>query len=235
MLQSSLKGCSVALRKVSKIPLAAVVTAALFGGLIYLLAWSSIFTVSSIAVTGSPTPESQSAITKISEVSIGQKLARVEPQAIEKGLLHLKWIESAHVSRNWLDGEVAIAVKPRTPTAIFNGSTIDASGTVFTLPGFAAADLPRVSAKTPALGLAAINVFQDLPREFQRSVISLTARNSSNFALFVDVDGRNVQILWGANEETALKIEVISALLALEENKKIRRIDVSAPHAPIVK
>jgi len=223
------------LRKVSKIPLTAVIAAALFGALIYLLAWSSIFTVSSIAVTGSPTPESKTAITKISAVVTGEKLARVEPQAIEKRLLHLKWIESAHVTRNWLDGEVEIVVKPRTPTAIFNGSTIDASGTIFTLPGFTTADLPRVSAKTPALGLAAIKVFQDLPREFQRTVVSLTARNSSNFALFVDVDGRNVQILWGANEETALKIEVISALLALEENKKVRRIDVSAPHAPIVK
>ena len=166
---------------------------------------------------------------------MGQKLARVEPQAIEKRLLHLKWIESAQVSRNWLDGEVEIVVKPRTPTAIFNGSTIDASGTIFTLPGFTTADLPKVSANTPALGLAAIRVFQGLPRDFQRSVVSLTARNSSNFALFFDVDGRNVQILWGANEETALKIEVIGALLALEENKKVRRIDVSAPHAPIVK
>ncbi len=209
--------------------------AALFGGLIYLLAWSSIFTVSSITVTGSPTPESQSAITKISAISTGEKLARVEPQAIEKRLLHLKWIESAHVSRNWLDGAVEIVVTPRTPTAIFNGSTIDGSGTIFTLPGFTTVDLPRVSAKTPTLGLAAIKVFQELPREFQRSVISLTARNSSNFALFIDVDGRNVQILWGPHEETALKVEVISALLALEENKKIRRIDVSAPHAPIVK
>ena len=168
-------------------------------------------------------------------ITTGEKLARVEPQAIEKRLLHLKWIESAHVSRNWIDGAVEIVVTPRTPTAIFNGSTIDASGTIFTLPGFTTADLPRVSAKTPALGLAAIKVFQELPREFQRSVVSLTARNSSNFALFVDVDGRNVQILWGAHEETALKIEVISALLTLEENKKIRRIDVSAPHAPIVK
>ena len=223
------------MRKVTRIPLAAVVAAALFGGLIYLLAWSSIFTVSSIAVTGSPTPESKSAITKISAVAMGQKLARVEPQAIEKRLLHLKWIESAQVSRSWLDGQVEIVVKPRTPTAIFNGSTIDASGTIFTLPGFTTADLPRVSANTPALGLAAIRVFQGLPRDFQRSVVSLTARNSSNFALFFDVDGRNVQILWGANEETALKIEVISALLALEENEKVRRIDVSAPHAPIVK
>ena len=166
---------------------------------------------------------------------MGQKLARVEPQAIEKRLLHLKWIESAQVSRNWLDGEVEIVVKPRTPTAIFNGSTIDASGTIFTLPGITTADLPRVSANRPALGLAAIRVFQGLPRDFQRRVVSLTARNSANFALFFDVDGRNVQILWGANEETALKIEVIGALLALEENKKVRRIDVSAPHAPIVK
>ena len=223
------------MRKVTRIPLAAVVAAALFGGLIYLLAWSSIFTVSSIAVAGSPTPESKSAITKISAVAMGQKLARVEPQAIEKRLLHLKWIESAQVSRNWLDGEVEIVVKPRTPTAIFNGSTIDASGTIFTLPGFTTADLPRVSANSPTLGLAAIEVFQGLPRDFQRSVVSLTARNSSNFALYYDVDGRNVQILWGANEETALKIEVIDALLALEENKKVRRIDVSAPHAPIVK
>ena len=182
------------MRNVSKIPLVAVIAAALFGGLIYLLAWSSIFTVSSITVTGSPTPESQSAITKISAITTGEMLARVEPQAIEKRLLHLKWIESAHVSRNWLDGAVEIVVTPRTPTAIFNGSTIDASGTIFALPGFTTADLPRVSAKTPALGLAAIKVFQGLPREFQRSVVSLTARNSSNFALFVDVDGRNVQI-----------------------------------------
>jgi hypothetical protein len=32
-----------------------------------------------------------------------------------------------------------------------------------------------------------------------------------------------------------LKAQVIDALLALPENKKVRRIDVSAPHAPIVK
>jgi hypothetical protein len=39
----------------------------------------------------------------------------------------------------------------------------------------------------------------------------------------------------GKNEKSSLKIQVIQALLALEENKNIRRIDVSAPHAPIVK
>ena len=46
---------------------------------------------------------------------------------------------------------------------------------------------------------------------------------------------RDLRVLWGKNEKSELKVEVIEALIALEENKNIRRIDVSAPHAPIVK
>jgi hypothetical protein len=49
------------------------------------------------------------------------------------------------------------------------------------------------------------------------------------------MDGRDLQIAWGKNEKTALKIDVINSLLALPENKNIRKIDISAPHAPIVK
>jgi hypothetical protein len=51
----------------------------------------------------------------------------------------------------------------------------------------------------------------------------------------VTLNGREIRVLWGKNEKSELKIEVIQALTALEENKNIRRIDVSAPHAPIVK
>jgi hypothetical protein len=47
--------------------------------------------------------------------------------------------------------------------------------------------------------------------------------------------GREIRVLWGKNEKSELKIQVINSLIALEENKNIRRIDVSAPHAPIVK
>jgi hypothetical protein len=47
--------------------------------------------------------------------------------------------------------------------------------------------------------------------------------------------GRDLRIFWGANEKSALKMQVLRALLALPENEKIRRVDLSAPHAPIVK
>jgi len=223
------------LRKFPKIPLAGVIVAVLFAGLVYLFAWSSIFSVSSIAISGAPTPDTQNTILKIADLSPGQKLARVEPRAIAHRISDLTWIKNVEISRNWINGKVAIAITPRTPTAYFNGATIDASGTIFTLPGFSGGDLPRVSASTPQLGLSAITLFQGLPRDFKSQVISLSAHNDSNFAMQVTLNGREIRVLWGKNEKSELKIEVIQALTALEENKNIRRIDVSAPHAPIVK
>lgn len=223
------------MRKFTKIPLAGVIVAALFAGLIYLFAWSPIFSVSSITITGAPTAETQASILKIVDLSQGQKLARVEPRAISHRIAHLTWIKNVEISRNWINGKVDIAITPRTPTAYFNGSTIDASGTIFTLPGFSGGELPRVSASTPQLGLSAINLFQGLPRGFKSQVISLSAHNDSNYAMQVTLDGREIRVMWGKNEKSDLKIQVIKALTSLEENKNIRRIDVSAPHAPIVK
>jgi cell division septal protein FtsQ len=233
--QSSLKGCNVALRKFTKAPLAGLLAAALFAGLVYLFAWSSIFSVSSVSLVGAPTPESKSSILKLADLAPGQKLARVEPRAIARRVTHLPWVKRVEISRNWINGKVEIVVTPRTPTAYFNGATIDASGTIFTLPGFDGGELPRVSASTPQLGLSAITLFQGLPRDFQSQVISLSAHNDSNFAMQVSLNGREIRVLWGKNEKSELKIQVIKALTELEENKNIRRIDVSAPHAPIVK
>jgi hypothetical protein len=49
------------------------------------------------------------------------------------------------------------------------------------------------------------------------------------------MDGREIRIRWGDSQDVALKISVITKLLQLPENKRIKLIDVVAPHAPIVK
>jgi cell division septal protein FtsQ len=223
------------LRKVNRSSLVLAGIAALFAGLVYLFAWSSIFSVSSIAVTGAPTSDSQSAILTMANVLPGDKLARVEPRSIATRISAITWVKSVDISRNWINGHVDIAITARTPTAYFNGSTIDSTGTVFVLPGFAGGSLPTVSAANPAIGLAAINLFQTLPPSFKAEVTSLSARDTSNFLLHLTMDGRDLQIAWGKNEKTGLKIDVINSLLALPENKNIKKIDISAPHAPIVK
>ncbi len=208
---------------------------ALFAGLAYLLAWSSVFTVSAVAINGAPTQASKETITEIADLEVGDKLARVEPRAISLRISGVEWVEEAKISRNWLTGEVLVEITPRTPTAFFNDKVLDGSGKVFSLPGFEGAELPRVSATTPELGLVAIDLFQSLPASIRADVLNLAAYNESNFSLRVLRQDRQLQILWGANDQNELKAEVIDALLALPENKKIRRIDVSAPHAPIVK
>lgn len=223
------------MRKIASIPIAGILVIAIFAGLVYIFAWSSIFSVSTVAVTGAPTPEIEKTITQMSGVLPGEKLARVEPRAISHRITQLKWIKKVDISRNWVHGTVQLAITPRTPSAYFNGATIDASGTIFTLPGFTGGELPEVSAPTPKLGVAAIDLFNNLPGDFRSHVISLSARNDANFTLQISLVGRDVKVLWGKNEKNSLKIQVIQALLALEENKNIRRIDVSAPHAPIVK
>lgn len=223
------------MRKLPKLPLAGVFALLIFSGLVYLFAWSSIFSVSAVTVTGAPTQETRNAIVKIANISQGEKLARVEPRAIAHRISSITWIKRVEISRNWISGKVGIAITPRTPTAYFNGATIDASGTIFTLPGFSGGDLPQVSAATPQLGLAAISLFRSLPYDFRSEVLSLSAHNDSNFAMQIALNGRDIRVLWGKNEKSDLKIQVIKALTALEENKNIRRIDVSAPHAPIVK
>jgi cell division septal protein FtsQ len=208
---------------------------ALFVGLVYLFAWSSIFSVSSVSLIGAPTADSKKTILQTADIAKGQKLARVEPRAIAHRIENFTWVKSVEISRNWINGKVSIAITPRTPTAYFNGATMDASGTIFTLPGFTGGELPKVSAATPEVGLSAIALFQGLSPEFKKRVLSLSAYNESNFAMQVALLGREIRVLWGKNEKSELKIQVINSLVALDENKNIRRIDVSAPHAPIVK
>ncbi len=207
----------------------------LFAGLVYLFAWSSLFSVSSVTVTGAPTADSKSAIINLVHIAQGEKLARVEPRTIATRIHSIDWVESVDISRHWLSGHVQIAVTPRTPSAYFNGSTIDSTGKVFVLPGYLGGHLPTVSAAQPKIGLAAIALFLSLPTTFKSEVTSLSASDNSSFSLHVRIEGRDLQIVWGRNEKTTLKIQVIETLIALAENKNITRIDISAPRAPIVK
>jgi cell division protein FtsQ len=230
-----LKGCNVVLRKVKKLPIVAVIAGLLFAALVYILAWSPLFSVSSITIKGAPTPTSEKVIAQTVAVKVGDQLARVEPRAIARRTFDIDWVEKVDVSRNWITGAVTVAITPRTPAAYFNESTIDTEGKVFDLPGFNGAQLPRVSAPTSELGVAAIALFTQLPTTFRDEVLSLSARNESNFVMKIARDGRELQIVWGAPGKSDVKIQVINALLSLPENKNIRRIDVSAPHAPIVK
>jgi len=63
----------------------------------------------------------------------------------------------------------------------------------------------------------------------------MSARSANDFSMIVDGQNRNLTLRFGDAQEIDLKIKVFKALIERAENKNISTVDVSAPHAPIVK
>ena len=229
---------SVRTRKLLSLPSAIIFV--IVGALAYLLGWSSIFTVTSVEISGAPTAAIQVEIEKKSQIKIGQQLARVNPQSVARKVEKSPWIKDVAISRDWLSGLVRIEVNPRQPLAFFNsdqvpGQTIDEEGRLFSLPGYTNPDLALISAKSPKSALEANELFTQLPKNFRAQITSMTATSSNTFTLNSVIEGREIRIRWGDSQDMALKISVINKLLKLPENKRITLIDVVAPYAPIVK
>lgn len=229
---------SVRNRKFLSPPLVIAVVTVL--ALAYLLGWSSFFSVKGVEISGAPTPAVQVEIEKQSQVAVGQQLARVNPQSAARKIEKSPWIKDAKISRDWLSGVVRIEVTPREPLAFFNsdqvpGQTIDEDGQLFSLPGYTNPDLALISAKSPESALKANELFTQLPENFRAQITSMLATSTNTFTLNSVINGRELRIRWGDNQDMALKISVINKLLKLPENKRIKLIDVVAPYAPIVK
>ena len=208
--------------------LIALATAIFVGAASYALGWSTLFTVSSVEVTGTDQRLPQS-------IKVGEKLARVEPRAVAATYEKFAFVQDAQVSRNWISGKVTISITSRTPVAIFNNQAIDDSGKAFVVKGQLPAALPQIQASSVEIAVAAVEFMKSLPEEIRSNLKILKVRSTGAYVMDVDVQGRKVEVRWGFATENELKAKVYKALLEQPENAKLKRMDLSAPHAPIVK
>jgi len=208
--------------------LALLISALLLVGAAYVLGWSTLFTVSSIEIKGSSTQVSTGIVK-------GQKLARVEPRAVAAQFENLDWVAGAKVSRNWINGKVTIDLTERTPVAIYNNKVIDSMGKSFVLRGTPSTQLVQIQAGDLTAATKAVTFFTTLPADLKSALTVVKVRSTGALVLIVNNAGKNLEIRWGIDGENELKLKVYKALIALPENASIKRVDVSAPHAPIVK
>jgi len=211
-----------------KKPLIALATAISVGLASYALGWSTLFTVSSVEIKGTDQFLPQN-------VKVGEKLARVEPRAVASTYENFAFVQDAQVSRNWISGKVTISITTRTPVAIFNNQAIDASGRAFMVKGDLPAALPQIQAGNIEIAVTAVEFMTSLPDEIRSDLKILKVRSTGAYVLEIDVEGRKVEVRWGLATDNELKAKVYKALLAQPENAKLKRMDLSAPHAPIVK
>ena len=205
-----------------------VIAILFFAAAAYVLGWSTFFTVSAVQIQGT-------SATMSSSITIGERLARVEPRAVAAEFERFSWIKRAQVSRNWLSGKVTITLTERVPVAIYNDRAIDAEGMSFPQPTKNIESLPRIQAATIESAVTASAFFVELPQEIAGIVRLIKVRGGESYALEIIEGKKSLEVIWGQNEENILKAKVYRALLAQPENSKIRRLDLTAPHAPIVK
>jgi len=194
----------------------------------YILGWSTFFTVSSVVVKGTETQIS-------SGIVVGQKLARVEPRAVEARIEKLEWIANAEVSRNWINGNVVINVIERTPAAIFDNQVIDSNGKSFAIRTPVTTELVQIQASDLAIAVKAVSFYVSLPNDLKSAIRVIKVRSTGALVLETDRGGKKLEIRWGIDTEKELKLRVYKEVIALPENQSIKRVDVSAPRAPIVK
>jgi len=200
----------------------------LLAGSAYLLGYSTVFTVSNVEIIGI-----KSAINP--GISKGEKLARIQPRVIATKFENLAWVKNAEVSRNWLNGKVTIRIIERTPIAIYNGKAFDIEGKTFDLQGSGTSELVQIQASDSKSALEAVDLLTVLDSQIKQSLRTVTVQMTGSFDLLLAQDARTMEVKWGLNSENELKTKVYEALIALPENNRVTRFDLSAPHAPIVK
>jgi cell division septal protein FtsQ len=197
-------------------------------GATYALGYSSLFTVSSVEIIGAQSTVNPGVVK-------GEKLARIQPRVIATKFEDLAWVKKAELSRDWISGKVTIRILERIPVALFNGKAFDAEGNSFQLQSGNYSGLVQIQANDAALALKAVDLLSSLDSQLIQTLQLIKVQGSGSIDLQLAQGERNIEVKWGINSENELKTRVYRAILALPENKKVTRIDVSAPHAPIVK
>ncbi len=184
-------------------------------------------------VVGAPNPSEAFAIQH--NFRVGEKMARIESQKVSTALKTYTWLDHATISRNWLKGIVTVRVRTRTPIAQFQSHLVDQNGIVFDLPNIDTTHLPTITGTNIASAKFGTDLLSALPASMRTQISGILVRGNDWAILTIAARNRNLSVVWGDLTETSLKVKVYQALIALPENVKVTYVDVSAPHAPIVK
>ena len=205
----------------------------------YVLGWSKLLVVKKIDLAANGNEVAISQIIEPSDVHIGLPLARVNVSKINRDLSNLTWIKQLKVNRHWATGNVSIVVTPRIPVARYevNGNInyFDSEGITFTAPS-APTDLPLItfSSEGQASKQAVAEFLAQIPADFLAGMSELRVLSPESIKMTTSLPGyKNLEVSWGSPTELPLKVNVLRHLLALGDNSKVIRVDLTNPSLPV--
>ena len=209
-----------------------VVLVALVATGVWVVWFSSLLAVDRVQVRGTDHLE-VSEVLEAADVPPGRPLVRVDLDRASRRVEALAAVRSATVERRW-PGTVVVTVEERRSVAVAQIGDriagIDSEGVVFRTYRKAPDDLPRVrvvgDVDRDALAEAAL-VVASLPDDLAAQVRRIDVETIDKISLVLK--GRRT-VVWGSGEESALKADVLAALVKAQ---KARTYDVSVPGSPV--
>jgi len=204
---------------------AVVAMVSMIGVGVWLLAWrSDILAIREVRIDGVD-GKLREAVQQAAMVPIGQPLVTLPATEIQARVQGIEWVRQASVRASWPDA-VDISVEPRTGVGQdwVTGQLIDIDGVVFTLPGTMPSGLPVVRA-SEAGRAQALRALESLPEGITSRVTLVTASSRDDVRFTLDT---GAVVRWGSAEQSALKAEVLAALLS----RRALVYDVSSPLTP---
>lgn len=207
--------------------------------LVVLLGWlvwfSPVLSVRTVAVTGIEGDAATTTIRDLAAVPEGTPLARIDTEGIEAALATLPELASVTVDRSW-PSTVRIEVVPRVGLAVVDVAgvswLIDRTGVLFAQVTEPPAGMPELQVEAAGPGDrttgAALDVIGALPADI-RNRVSVVAAQSPDSVVLTLTGGRTV--IWGSAADSDRKALVLAGLF----DRPGRTIDVSSPSAVVIR
>jgi len=214
----------------------AVLVAALAVALAWLIWWSPVLALRTVAVSGVSGAEAR-AVGALVEVPTGTPLARVDTAAVADRIRSRVTVAEVSVERSW-PGTLAVHVIERTAAIVVKNpqgqlQVVDRHGVTFGTVSAPLDGVPVVTASnastamSPAAIATAIAVVESLPPNLASRVSSLTVGSAD----LVSFRLGSRTIVWGNADDGQRKVEIVQALLRTTAHT----IDVSAPDTPVTR
>jgi len=167
----------------------------------------------------------------------GESLALLNVVHVADQLRDLTGVRDATVERVWPSGLRVTLVSRHPVAAIPDGEVfdlLDAEAIPVGEVDEAPADLPLVTVPVgdERILAAVLEVIRNLPADLLGRVSGIGAQTEDTVS-FSLTDGPRVE--WGSSEDSALKAQVLTVMLASQPAASAAVIDVSAPTLPITK
>ena len=201
--------------------------------LVYLLLFTPVLGVRSMAVGGNKLVSTED-IVAAAAIAPGTPMFRVDTDAARDRVARLPRIASVDVSRSW-PGTVRVTVTERVPVALVKASDgyheIDGTGVDFAVIPKAVAGIPALvvarAAPDDESTVAAVAVLTHIPKQLLKRIKTITPHTPGDVQLAL-TDGKTVK--WGNADQSERKAAVLAALLT----RPGKVYNVAAPDAPAV-